>query len=232
MTDVGAPVPSGTGPVKAAYGAGRGHLSPAQRAVCHLVEGERLLYVCPTELDPLLPPRLPRRLRVGRAARLRWWAPLTCLLSTVLRLGDYWLGWDLWTLGPTVWEYFFDWCRRPYRMVRRAVRGGVWGGGYESEAGRFVVAVRNAPPWRHGEHDRLLLAVTSHRLLALPWKAPSAGEQEEISAQFPQGAFRNRREPLPAGRRLRVALEFRDGSWVGLVVKSEQEAKALTAAWG
>ncbi|NLU70220.1 hypothetical protein [Streptomyces sp. HNM0574] len=106
--------------------------------------------------------------------------------------------------------------------MRRLFRGRVWQGGWESDAGRFIVAVRG-----RGECDSALLALTDRRMLVLD--SPYAPELEEPRArgEFPRGSYGPRPEPHPARHRDRVDIAFADGSWLAVALVERAQAPEL-----
>ncbi|MEV6942456.1 hypothetical protein AB0N07_10705 [Streptomyces sp. NPDC051172] len=170
-----------------------------------LPSGERLQRAYLAGLDPLAPERVPRRHRPPRA-RGGLLAAVGVLATPVQELAD--------KLHEWMWRGFGVW---------RLVRGRVWQGGWQSDAGRFVIAVRAADGRGLYENDSFLLTFTDRRVLLLSSALSPEREAPELLAEYPRQALALRSEPHPARHRNRVDLAFPDGSWVALAIGSRDQ---------
>ncbi|MFD7923784.1 hypothetical protein ACFV3R_31825 [Streptomyces sp. NPDC059740] len=119
------------------------------------------------------------------------------------------------------------------RGVRRPFRGRVWQGGWDSDAGRLAIAVRNGPTDRTShDHDDAVLAFTRHRLLVLSRPASPERERAHLLVEFPRTAFARHRAPHPARHRKRADIAFADGSWLALKAKRSDHAGPLADLLG
>ena len=109
------------------------------------------------------------------------------------------------------------------QLVPRLVRGRVWQGGWQSDAGRFVIAVRAADGRGLYENDSFLMAFTDRRVLLLSSPRSPERETPELLAEYPRQVLALRSEPHPARHRNRVDLAFPDGSWVALAIGRRDE---------
>jgi hypothetical protein len=184
-----------------------------------LASGEQLHRVFSAGLDPLAPERIPRRHRPPRArsgTEDRSFRGLRVLLLPI-----YWIA----AAGAVLTyplEKLEDWFWRGFG-IRRLVRGRVWQGGWQSDAGRFVIAVRAGDRRGSFENDNFLLTFTDHRVLLLSKPLSPERETPKLYGEFPRHVLALRSEPHPARHRNRVDLAFPDGSWVALAIGSRDE---------
>lgn len=167
--------------------------------------GEHLQRAYPAGLDPLAPERVPRRHRPP-GARGGGLAAVAVLLTPVQELAD--------KLQEWMWRGFGIW---------RLVRGRVWQGGWQSDAGRFVIAVRAADGRGLYENNSFLLTFTDRRVLLLSSALSPERETPELLAEYPRQVLALRSKPHPARHRNRVDLAFPDGSWVALAIGRREQ---------
>ncbi|MFI9050890.1 hypothetical protein [Streptomyces sp. NPDC053427] len=221
----GAPAGYGTGVVGPAW------LHPV--AAAHLRQGEQLRAVFPTEVDDLLPPRLPRRYRIRtpRQGRIRLWPVVRFVLEWIVPESWVWV-----IQGNTSGNPVERGASRGYRAIRRRFHGGSWSGGYRSAAGALLIAVRNSPDaFFRGQHSECVLAVTTHRLLVLSEPTSAVHERPypaHLLAEYPRGEFGRRRAEHPARQLFRADVEFRDASWIALRLDERAQVAELTSVLG
>ncbi|MFF4800066.1 hypothetical protein ACFY1U_16920 [Streptomyces sp. NPDC001351] len=193
---------------------------PDEYVARSLPRGEQLHRAFSAGLDPLAPERVPRRHRPprppGHGTEDRSFRGLGVLLLPL-----YWIAAAGAVLMAPV-EKVEDWFWRGFGMWR-LVRGRVWQGGWESDAGRFVIAVRSGDRRGSYENDRFLLTFTDRRVLLLSSSSSREHETPELFAEYPRHVVRLRSEPHPARHRNRVDLAFPDGSWVALAIGRRDE---------
>ncbi|MER6421695.1 hypothetical protein [Streptomyces sp. NPDC001137] len=119
-------------------------------------------------------------------------------------------------------DKLLEWMWRGFG-IRRLVRGRVWQGGWQSDAGRFVIAVRAAGGRGLYENDSFLLTFTDRRVLLLSSPRSPERETPELLAEYPRQVLALRSEPHPARHRNRLDVAFPDGSWVALAVGSRDQ---------
>ncbi len=192
-----------------------------------LPSGEQLYRAFSAGLDPLAPEHIPRRHRPPRAPRApqrgaedRSFGGLRVLLLPV-----YWYDMASTLLAAPVEALAYkldEWLWRGFG-IWRLVRGRVWQGGWQSDAGRFVIAVRAGDRRGSFENNSFLLTFTDRRVLLL--SSPSSPEREtpELFGEFPRHMLALRSEPHPARHRKRVDVAFPDGSWVALAIGKRDE---------
>lgn len=168
--------------------------------------GEQLQRAYRAGLDPLAPERVPRRHRPRRSRQDGFFAAVAVLVTPVQELAD--------KLQEWMWRGF---------GVRRLVRGRVWQGGWQSDAGRFVIAVRAADGRGLYENNSFLLTFTDRRVLLLNSPLSPERETPELLAEYPRKVLALRSEPHPARHRNRVDVAFPDGSWVALSLGKRDE---------
>ncbi|MGW3117863.1 hypothetical protein ACWDBW_12085 [Streptomyces sp. NPDC001107] len=189
-----------------------------------LAGGEQLLRAFPARLDPLAPERVPRRHRPPRPPRApqRGTQDRSFQGLGVLLLPFYWFaaaGAVLMAPVEALADKLLEWMWRGFG-IRRLVRGRVWQGGWQSDAGRFVIAVRAADGRGLYENDNFLLTFTDRRVLLLSSPRSPERETPELLAEYPRQVLALRSEPHPARHRNRVDVAFPDGSWVALAIGS------------
>ncbi|GAA3794274.1 hypothetical protein GCM10022403_030180 [Streptomyces coacervatus] len=167
-----------------------------------LASGEQLYGAFSAGLDPLAPERAPRRCRPRRGGI----AVVGVLVAPVQELA--------YKLEDWFWRGF---------GIRRLIRGRVWQGGWESDAGRFVIAVRAGDRRGEYENNRFLLTFTDRRVLLLSSPLSPERETPELFGEYPRHVIRLRSEPHPARHRNRVDLAFPDGSWVAVAIGRRDE---------
>ncbi|MCD9876857.1 hypothetical protein [Streptomyces guryensis] len=185
-----------------------------------LLSGEQLCRVFSAGLDPLAPEGVPRRHRPPRApgsgTEDRSFRGLRVLL-----LPFHWMA----VAGAVLTyplEKLEDWFWGGFG-IRRLVRGRVWHGGWESDAGRFVIAVRAGDGRGTFRNDGFLLTFTDRRVLLLSKPLSPERETPRLYGEYPRQVPCLRREPHPARHRNRVDLAFPDGSWVALAIGSRDQ---------
>ncbi|MFF4505494.1 hypothetical protein [Streptomyces sp. NPDC001401] len=166
-----------------------------------LPSGEQLYRAFAAGLDPLAPERIPRRCRPPQAR-----GAIAVLAAPVEALANK----------------LEEWLFRGFG-IRRLVRGRVWQGGWDSDAGRFVIAVRAGDRRGEYENNRFLLTFTDRRVLLLSAPGLSEREPPELFGEYPRHVLALRSEPHPARHRNRVDLAFPDGSWVALAIGRRDE---------
>lgn len=180
-----------------------------------LAGGEQLYDVFSAGLDPLAPEDIPRRHRPRRApgsgTEDRSFRGLRVLL-----LPFYWFAAAAALLTYPL-EKMEDWFWGGFG-IRRLVRGRVWQGGWESDAGRFVIAVRAGYGRGTFNNDSFLLTFTDRRVLLVSSSLSPERETPKVYGEYPRLVLSLRREPHPARHRNRVDVAFPDGSWVALAV--------------
>jgi hypothetical protein len=107
--------------------------------------------------------------------------------------------------------------------------GKVWGGGWESHAGRLIVAVY---PLKRAEGAGILgaslqFAFTDRRTLVVYLPRRASKLPAGVLAEYGPGQLRNRPEPPPKRQKYRADLVFPDGSWIALHADSPQLADLL-----
>lgn len=186
--------------------------SYGEHAARLLPHGEGLLGSFKANLDPLAPIAVPRRYRPEREQRPKGEDRSFRGVGVVL-VPLYWVVAAVsFVVSPVVITLgrFDDWFWRGFG-IRRLIRGRVWEGGWRSEAGRFVVAVRG-----RGESGSFLLVLTDRRMLILDRPYSPELEEPRLRAEFPRGSYLLRREPHPARHKDRVDIAFTDGSWLAV----------------
>lgn len=172
--------------------------------------GERLLGVVDVRLSNLVRHTVPRRYRPAEPGARN---PLARVLAPLV---------SLWYAAGYVWEGFWA----VLRFLRGPVRGPSLRGGWESEAGRFAVAVRTGPRHHRGyDNAAALLAFTTRRVLVL-YLGPGRKEAEALGEVLRERVreARDRHTWFSS----RVDLCFADGSLVALEVE-RRRARALGA---
>ncbi|UNO39647.1 hypothetical protein [Streptomyces sp. MST-110588] len=181
-------------------------------ASVYLRAGEVLRGAFPVRFDPLVPERVPKAYRRP--------VPQAAGDSGRSKGCSAWLLWPVKAVAAAISlpaGLLEEGGSRTWRGIRRAFRGPVWQGGWESAAGRFVIAGRTGGVEGTGyDNDALVLVFTDQRLLLLN----EPGSPERVAAQLLgewwRGQFAERREGHPARHRYRVDVAFPDGSWVAL----------------
>ena len=175
-------------------------------AVAPLVPpGERLLGVVDLELSDLIR-RVPRRHRPRRDGILLVLFVLLDLVAVVVELVE---------------EVLFG----AARVVRRIVRGRGLGGGWQSQAGRFAIAVLTGTKATVAfENHDVLLAFTDRRVLLL---FEGSGDSIEVLGEIPREHLARIELRLTAVSG-RADAHFADGSRAALEVK-QRDAAALEA---
>ncbi|BFV57101.1 hypothetical protein KCMC57_up22050 [Kitasatospora sp. CMC57] len=179
---------------------------PYSRLVAHLVPpGERLLGVVDVDLSDLIR-RVPRKYRPKESDGL---------FAVVFHLLGF-VGWVVEVIEETVFGFS--------RVVRRIFRGRGLVGGWQSQAGRFAIAVLSGPK-NHSNfenHDVQLVFTDRRILLTYEFR-----EQSELLGEIPRDQLR-RAEIRHTSMSDRVDLHFADGSCAALGA-SEHSAPALEA---
>lgn len=197
--------------------------SYSEHAARLLPRGERLLGSFKANLDPLAPIAVPRRHRPERERRPKGEDRSFSGLGVVL-VPLYWVVSAVsFLVSPVVITLgrFEDWFWRGFG-IRRLLRGRVWEGGWTSEAGRFVIAVRG-----RGESGSFLLALTERRMLLLDRPYSPDLEEARLRADFARGSYRLRGERHPARHKDRVDIAFADGSWLALDLPERTQVAEL-----
>ncbi|MFJ8046130.1 hypothetical protein ACIRBX_37025 [Kitasatospora sp. NPDC096147] len=173
----------------------------------HLQPGERIHAVAEVRLSDLIR-RVPRKYRPGDAT--------TGAMAAVAALSE---------LVAAVAELLIEAVFGLVRVIRRIARGRGLQGGWESQAGRFVVMVRHGYRGaRPMDNDRVFAAFTDRRIL-LADHLVGAGLRP--LGDLPYGRIR-RVEDRTGGISDRVDLHFADGSLAALS-QTPDEARALVA---
>ncbi|WP_457030893.1 hypothetical protein [Kitasatospora sp. P5_F3] len=172
-----------------------------------LQPGEQIHAVAELTLSDLIR-RVPRKYRPGAATR-----------GAMAAFGA------LFELVAVIAELLFEAVFGFFRMIRRITRGRGLQGGWGSQAGQFVIAVRHgyegAAPM---DNNRAVLAFTDRRIL-LADHLVSVGLKP--LGELPYGRIR-RVEDRTGGVSDRVDLHFADGSLAALS-QGTDEARALVA---
>ncbi|MBR7824700.1 hypothetical protein KDK95_00140 [Actinospica sp. MGRD01-02] len=119
-------------------------------------------------------------------------------------------------------------------IFNMASRSKSWDGGWDSNAGQFVIAVY---PCKRAEGSAILGASlqfvrTDRRLLVAHLPRRSKSPTPTLIAQFGPGQLRNRPEPPPKRQKHRADLVFPDGSWLALQADTPQQADLLRQVLG
>jgi hypothetical protein len=186
--------------------------------------GEQLYRAFSAGLDPLAPERVPRRHRPPRPPK-RGTQDRSFRGLRVLLLPFYWFmmaGALLMAPVEALADKLQEWLWRGFG-IRRLVRGRVWQGGWQSDAGRFVIAVRAGDRRGSYENNSFLLTFTDRRALLLSSPLSPERETPELFGEYPRHVLALRSEPHPARHRNRVDLAFPDGSWVALAIGRRDE---------
>jgi hypothetical protein len=104
-----------------------------------------------------------------------------------------------------------------------------WDGGWNSHAGKFVIAVY---PCKDAEGSPILGASlqfvrTDRRILVIHLPQRGKNPVPALIAEFGPGQLRNRPEPPPKRQKQRADLVFPDGSWLALQADTPQQADLL-----
>lgn len=107
--------------------------------------------------------------------------------------------------------------------------GKVWGGGWNSQAGRLIIA---AYPVKRVPGGGLLgtslqFAVTDRRALIVYLPRRASKLPAGVIAEYGPGQLRNRPEPPPKRQKNRADLAFPDGSWIAVQAETPQHADLL-----
>ncbi|MFD8597739.1 hypothetical protein ACFV1L_22315 [Kitasatospora sp. NPDC059646] len=175
--------------------------------IAHLpAPGERVLGIVDADLCDLIR-RTPRRYRTARSGGVAE-AGFGCLFV-------------LFNLGDFVADLIEDCTWGLIRSLRRLFRGRGLTGGWPSQAGRFVVAVRSADSGY--DNDDVLIVFTDRRILL----AGGLGRTPRLLGELPYAHLR-RVEPRHTWMSDRTDLHFADGSLAALEV-AEKELAGLVA---
>lgn len=112
----------------------------------------------------------------------------------------------------------------------RAAHGKGMHGGWESQAGQFLVTHYTAPP-----ASRLVVAFTDRRVLVLANRASlwQTGQSFELQWEAPRPAVLGvRANPKGVFQRGRFELVFADGSWIAWVALVPTHAESFAAQVG
>lgn len=107
----------------------------------------------------------------------------------------------------------------PFRLIARLVHGPAWQGGWDSEAGRFLLRVRAGRSGRSFRNTSCLLAFAPGGLLVLDRPLLPEDQRPFLLAELQHGDYSLRREAHPARHEKRVDIAFSDGSWLALDLK-------------
>ncbi|WP_354642501.1 hypothetical protein [Kitasatospora camelliae] len=166
--------------------------------------GERLLGIVNVDLSDLVR-RVPRRYRPERDGALRVLYYLFDIVAVVIEL-----------LEEAVFGFF--------RVMRRIFRGRGLVGGWESQAGRFAIAVLTGPKaTRDYENHDTLMVFTDRRILLVH----ELGKGPEVLGEIPGGQLTRIELRLTAVSG-RADAHFADGSRAALEI-GEKDAAALEA---
>lgn len=188
-----------------------------------LLPGEKPLGSFKASLDPLTPIAVPRRHRPRREKRPKGEDRSFRGIGSVL-VPLYWIAAGLsFLISPVVITVgrLEDWMWRGFG-IRRLFRGRVWQGGWESDAGRFIIAVRG-----RGESESCLLAATDRRMLILERPYSPELEEAKLRGEFARGTYGLRSEPHPARHKDRVDIAFADGSWLAVDIADRAQVPEL-----
>ncbi|MFH0521452.1 hypothetical protein ACHBTE_30255 [Streptomyces sp. M41] len=191
----------------------------------HLRPGERLLAICECETAPGVPERPvwlrqpPQESELERRLKSR----LPRAVQRFLRPSQ--------PQTVTGFERTMEGAQQSTEdAVARAVHGRGMHGGWESQAGQFLVAHYSAARL---PATTLAVAFTDHRVLALADRAKlwQTGRAYELQWEGPRAGVRgvrtNRKGVLQRGR---FELMFADGSWIALVALEPTHAEPFAAA--
>jgi len=183
---------------------------------------ERMLGIVKVRLSTVIRPSLPRKLRTGQPT-----GALDGAIEAVASVAD---AFDMFDFGII-------------RRIRRVVRGAGLKGGWQSVAGRFVIAVRTGPDPSRSRYDnnQVLMVFTDRRIL-LMCTVSIRNKKVPLFGKVPPGERVSRTEARCLGELLpgqlrsvasrhnwlssRVDLHFADGSLVALDLY-EKDARAL-----
>jgi hypothetical protein len=107
--------------------------------------------------------------------------------------------------------------------------GKVWGGDWESQAGRLIIAIY---PLKRAEGSTILgaslvIAVTDLRTMVVFLPRRAAKLPPGVIAEFAPHQLRNRAEARPKKQKHRTDVVFPDGSWIAFQTGSPQQADVL-----
>ncbi|RKE21397.1 hypothetical protein [Streptomyces sp. TLI_171] len=169
----------------------------------HLGPGERVHAIVDLQLSDLIR-RVPRRHRPERDGLLRVLGVLFDVAGAVIE-----------GIEEAVGGFF--------RNIRRIVRGRGLAGGWDSQAGRFAIAVLTGGKGSTRYENRsVLLVFTDHRILL---GHESAGAVS-LLGEIPRAQL-VRVRPRTGSLSSRVEAHFADGSRAALSVRRDQDAQAL-----
>jgi hypothetical protein len=187
-----------------------------------LEPGERLNAAAAADLSGLIRRRLPRRLR-RQEPKEEWrggpvWRVVGGALLAVFQVLNAF---------QYVGEGLAAGLLAVVRLIVRPVRGRPFTGGWSSQAGQFVIAVRTGPSSdrNSANNERALVVLTDRRVLL----CHDGARKSEKLGDLPRSALT---EAVDRGTWFsdRVDLRFSDGSLVALQVRASDSAGFLSAA--
>lgn len=118
--------------------------------------------------------------------------------------------------------------------VLNIASGKVWGGGWESHAGQFIITVY---PLKRAEGAGILgasleIAVTDRRTLVAFLPRRASKQPPGMVSEYNHGQLRNRAEPPPKRQKHRADVVFPDGSWIAFQADSPEQADLLRRLLG
>lgn len=181
---------------------------------------ERLLTAFDVRLNFLIRNRVPRRYRRAepepeKKTGLLWW------VLAVVGMGVFWV----FNIGLIVCESLSACLLSVLRLLVLPIRGWPFKGGWRSQAGRFVIAVRTGPSYfRNFDNSTALMVLTNRRVLLLH----RGVKRNEFLAEFPREQLR-RAVDRHQWYSDRVDLHFADESLVAVGL-GESDRTALLSA--
>lgn len=188
-----------------------------------LEPGERLRTAVPASLNGLIRSRIPRRYRPKEPKEEWTGGPVQRVVGGAL-LAVFQVLNAFQYVGEGLAAAFLS----VLRLVVLPVRGRPFRGGWRSQAGTFVIAVRTGPSSeRNHANERVLIAVTDRRVL-LCYDGPKKSEK---FGEIPGGELREAvdRQTWFSSR---VDLRFADGSLVAVRVREADTAGFQSAVNG
>lgn len=185
---------------------------------------ERLLVTVGVSLNLLIRNRVPRRYRKKEPEQPEREVGLLLRLLGGILMGVVWAC----SMGGIIGESLSSCLLGTLRLMVLPIRGRPFRGGWRSQAGQFVIAVRTGPSYfRDFDNSMALMAITNRRLLLLHQGA----KRGECLAEFPREQLRSLTD-RSHWYSDRMDIHFADGSLVAVGIGESGRELLLSALNG